>query len=275
MFCSHLVYCLIRCRGWYDTGRKLALYNGTALHVTSPYHFAGNEEPFFAQSATAPLINPLTGEHVGQTLVDFRADDVYDVLTKMDVLSGDGFPVLITSQGKSEKDTVVAPGFSVTDDAKPIAELLLPIDFSCDSRECDNSRLDAFADILRSMKMGESHVRNFTRRSDGATETVYLAYAPVTVRNVESVDSSDYVRGVRTSRYHIYVLGLGGTESEILKPFNDVEESTEKQINIAIGIVSALLVVAAAVVAVVSQKLTRSITEPMLYLLELIRSLNR
>jgi hypothetical protein len=266
--------CLLSCRGWYDTGRKLALPDGISLHITSPYLFAGAGG--YAQSVTEPLIDPRSGEYVGQTLIDFRADDVYDDLGEITSLFEGGFAILITSQGESEKDAVVAPGLTIDDDAKPIAELLLPLEYYCTTSDCD-ARRSTFDGIVESMKAGDSGVRTFTRRihENGDTEEVYLAFAPVNVRNMESVESSDYSRGVNATRYQVYTLGLGGVKADILEPFNAVEEGKERQIKVAIGVVSALLLVAAVFVVYISHTLTKSITEPMLYLLELIRSVNR
>ena len=55
-----------RCRGWYDTGRSLSIEKNVSLHITAPYVFAFSG--LNGQSGTMPLVDPSTGQHVGQTL---------------------------------------------------------------------------------------------------------------------------------------------------------------------------------------------------------------
>jgi hypothetical protein len=66
-----------RCRGWYDEGKALG-----KPYITPPYVFA-TSQLLVASSATAPLVDPSTGQHVGQTLIDFIP---HDFLTSIDTL---------------------------------------------------------------------------------------------------------------------------------------------------------------------------------------------
>jgi hypothetical protein len=62
-------------------------------------------------------------------------------------------------------------------------------------------------------------------------------------------------------------------ESGIFRTFDPIEDVTQQQINTAIVILSVLLIVATFLVVYVSLRVTQSIAEPMLYLLEIIRSI--
>jgi hypothetical protein len=262
------------CRRWYDTGRKNAIKDNASLHVTAPYQFA--HESIIAQSATSPLMDPRTGEHVGQVLLDFSSDSIFEALDKENIeLSNGGFPILIAVQGDEKENTVTGPGFLFGDAPREISELVLPQDYICNTQECDEN-LDGFADIVESMKKGEAGTTKFTRTtSDGGAETVHISYAPVIVKSIRPLNSSDFASGIEGSEYLIYSLGLCETEKTLLEPFEEIKEDVTKQINVGIVILSIGIVVAILFIVYVSYIVTASITEPMLYLLELIRCINR
>lgn len=89
-----------RCRGWYDTGMKLAMDEETRLrsiYVTPPYRFASGNK--YAASVTYSLIDPNTGVHIGQTLLDFLPNSFLDALESNTQIgnSKSGFPIVITA----------------------------------------------------------------------------------------------------------------------------------------------------------------------------------
>ena len=128
------MFWVIRCREWYDTGKRLAENNESHLHITPPYWFSSRAKT--GQSATSPLIDPRTREHVGQVVVEFLSGPIYESLDHRNTPLRDGdFPILITTS--SDADSVVAPGFSALDEsARPVSELVLPHDHHCDKRAC-------------------------------------------------------------------------------------------------------------------------------------------
>lgn len=220
-------------------------------------------------------MDPRTGEYVGQVLQDFRTEPLYEALADSSDRTGTGFPILITVVDDSGGDTVVAPGFSLADGvSKPISEVLLPLDTKCQESEC-SSHLAQFGDIVKSMKHGDSGITTFSRKTNFSEEIVYMSYAPVIVNSKRPVDVSDFSRGVISSDYLVYSLAFAETESVILESFEQSENNMERQIRISIGILSAVITAAALIVIYVSHRTTMSITEPMLYLLDLIRSMNR
>jgi hypothetical protein len=267
-----IVFLQLSCRGWYDVGKNLAIYNGTSLHITAPYQFS---RVMVGQSATSPLVDPRTGEYVGQTLYDFRADDIYDALLEHAPLSSGKFPVLIAMQSDGDNDTVIGPGFSLSESAKPIAQVVLPMDSNCTEGGC-SKRVAIFDKIVGSMKVGNSSMETFSRKeSDGSIEIIHMAYTPVNVKSFRPANSSDYSRGVLVSDYLIYSLGLAVTQSKILEPFDQIEDGTERTIRVAKAVLSAFIVAASLVVIYISHRVTMSIIEPMVYLRDLIQSINR
>ena len=146
-------------------------------------------------------MDPITGTHVGQALVDFLPEDIVVQLRPENTpLADKGFPILITAQPNSfGADTVVGPGYSIGEsEGQPIGNLVLPDDDNCSDAEdpkCAN-RLE-FEEILVEMRAGKAGTTTFTRTSStGESEKVYIAFAPVISKDFAPIDSSDFSRGV-------------------------------------------------------------------------------
>lgn len=263
-----------RCRAWYDTGRKLAL-NNTGLYVTPPYDFAGYDN-FFGQTCTSPLIDPLTGENVGQTLIDFVSKGIFGALRHENTpLTKGGFPIVITGLSDfSGADTVIGPNYSLTDASSPLGDVVLPHDNACPSSDCTH-RAD-FEIIRDDMKNGGSGSAEFQRTAeDGSIETVHMYYAPVFAKDARPNNSSDISRGINVSDFLVYSLALAEPEQEMVAPFAHVEEEVHKQIHIAIAVLVFVILFSTAFVVYISNRITLSMTEPMIYLLQLIVHINR
>eukprot|EP00980_Cylindrotheca_fusiformis_P018800 scaffold6265_cov193-Cylindrotheca_fusiformis.AAC.20 len=267
-----------RCREWYDTGRNLYLQNRTSLYVTAPYLFAARN--LNAQSATTPLFDPKTGQHVGQALVDFETKPIYEALQDETQFVEGGFPLLIAA-GSEIGDTVIAPDFSTTtEEAVPVAEKVLRYDARCTEPDCvDNAK--RFNGIVNAMKNGETIEREdapveFLRKTrSGGSEEMIIAYSPVNVKMYRMVDSSDFSRGVTVSDFLIYSLAFVQSKASILQPYKEIENEMYKSLSLAVVILSVVVAGAVLLVLYLSHRLALSISKPMVYLLHLIRSINR
>lgn len=250
------------------------MVNNTYLHVTAPYEFATTGgKVIFAQTATAPLIDPETSEHIGQVLIDFRPSDIIRIVEEDTPLSSGGFPILVATESGFDADTVIGPEYKLSDPPSPIVSKVLAIDVDCNDAIC-RSNTETFNKVVDEMKAGlEGNATFYRTTGDGFQERVHLAYAPVSVRSFRPLDSSDFSRGLDAAEYLIYSLGLVETESGMFETFDPIEDVTQQQINTAIVILSVLLVVATFLVVYVSLRVTQSIAEPMVYLLEIIRSI--
>ena len=253
----------------------------STLHITAPYLFAVSK--IIAQSATSPLIDPKTGEHVGQVLQDFFSGSIFDVLNTTNTkYSKEGFPILIAIENDDGKNTIIGPNFSL-DFSKPqsiVDVVLMDGDGSCTTTMCSDHQ-DSFGIIEKAMKDGESDTKNFTRTKralkDGyhKNEDVFVAYHPVKVRSLRPIDSSDFTRGVEPYHELIYSLGLCEPAESLFKPFEKIEMEMHQQIKWAISILSVMILVACLFVVYISYVVTTSITRPIIYLLDLIRRINR
>ena len=239
------------------------------LYVTPSYTFA--TQAFTAQTCTSPLVNPVTNEHVGQTLVDFVSSSIYELLDPDNTpLATGGFPILLTMRpDENDADTVIGPGVSIQDESKPIEELVDSLDDQCVDEGC------GFAAVLSSMRAGEMGNGRFLMNVNGSNVTLHIAYAPVVAKTFRQINASDFSRGVELVEYELYSLALVEPEASMLKSFEQAEDEIHNIIRIGVGILCALIIVAAGLIVFLSHRITESITQPMAYLLELMHHINR
>lgn len=243
--------------------------------MTAPYLFA-DLLGTIAQTATSPLVDPNTGEHVGQVNVDFSSKSVFDVLDKMNtVVMKGGFPILIAIEVNDRKETVIGPGFSLGDAPIEIAKLVLSADFGCDSDVCKEN-LDFFDAIVKSMYLGESSTTEVRRSTQsGEIESFIMAYSPINVKSIRPVDSSDFARGIEVSDHLVYSFALSEMVAEIKAPFLKIKNKLVARANLAMAFLVIVTCLFTLLAIYISYIVTSSIAERMLYLLDLITSINR
>lgn len=270
-----------RCRDWYNSAKKKVHESGAPLHVTAPYAFYGGT--LIAQSATSPLIDPRSGYYVGQGLYDFTINKLLRVLEPDEnPLQRGGFPLLITPEADNfGGDVVIGPGFDPRlSAALPVASVVVPADVKCSAdgnREC-YWRKRKFDEITDKMKSCAEGTASFERRtSSGGTETVYISYSPVRTPFLDPTDAADFAKGanLKNDSSCIYSLALAETEEGLKQPFRQVEDELYDQTRIAIICLTCLISLAVVLALLISYHVTSSITEPMVYLLETVRSLEK
>ena len=266
---------LCSCREWYDTGRRKAVQDSDSLYITTPYEFAGGD--FIAQTATSPLVDPRTGAHVGQTLQDFSVTEIFNALISSSTpLSKGGFPLLITPGTDTfGGDTVLGPGLNGSVSSQPVSQVVMGYDQACgDDVQCIKRQRE-FDKIAASMKAGNTSTEIFERTTAlGGIEVAYMAYTPIVVKYLDPVDSSDFTRGARVANQFSYSLGFVETVQGLLEPFGAIEADMQRQINVAIGVLAAVIFLAVVATISISYLVARSISDPMICLLELIRLVN-
>jgi hypothetical protein len=251
------------------------LEKNSSLYVAAPYLFAVLSGTV-AQTATSPLIDPITGEHVGQVNVDFSSNSVFDALDKKNtVLLKGGFPILIAMEVDRLKETVIGPGFSLGDAPIEIAKLVLSADFGCDNDVCKEN-LDFFDAVLESMYLGESSTTEVRRsKQGGEIESFIMAYSPINVKSIRPVDSSDFTRGIKVSDHLVYSFALSEMVAEIKAPFLKIKNKLLARANLAMSLLVIVTCLFTLLAIYVSYIVTSSIADRMLYLLDLISSINR
>lgn len=249
-----------RCRGWYDEGKRT-----NRLHLTAPYVFAATEE--VANSVTFPLVNPESGEHVGQTLIDFLPSSPLSHAATVDESHHHkGFAILVTPKSDAlGGDTLAGPGYSMGGTSPPIQDLVLP----CDEPSSGN-RVQFERTLLASMKKGHANETTFRRRAferdedtgkvtceDLKEETMFIAYRPVAIRESYPLKPTDFSRGVNVSEVLMASLGYVIPENDLAAPFEAIEDQVDEDISRAISILIGLIVATAAIVIVVLAKVSQ------------------
>jgi hypothetical protein len=267
----------ISCRGWYHTGRLQFLENATTVYFTPPYVYSGNTGSV-AQSATGALVDPVTSAHVGQTLVDFTPKLVFSAFSPENTpLKEYGYPVLITPTALDPVtggDTVIGPGL-VRDAAPPPIEDLV---VKSESRNCttDCQGREHFIAIVDKMKRGDKGSTTFAKEgSDRSLQEMFIAYAPVFVKSMSPKNSSSFSIGVHSEDLLIYSVAFVANIEGLLEPFEAIAGDMENQRNVALLVLSAVIVLSSVLVVYISNRVAVSITKPMLYLVELIQHINR
>lgn len=255
-----------RCRDWYATGKEKG-----QTHITPPYIFASSNLP--ASSATFPLVDPVTKGHVGQALLDFLPGDIMKSLESGNTIIGQGkggFPIVITPETDvTGGDTVVGPGYQITDSAS-ITDVVLP------HNDVGSPHRYAFeSEVVQQMKDGGNGTAHFMRKSkDGKDEIVFIAYAKISVTTLLPIDPSDFSRGSLASDSLIYSLGIAVLESDLSLPFAKIEDNVSRKIDVAMIVLIALICVSAVLVGFVTYVMAASIARPMVVLTDVVQRIN-
>ena len=125
--------------------------------------------------------------------------------------------------------------------------------------------------ILEDMKAGKSGSGSFIYQEEKA----YISYAPVEVKNVFPVNSSDIARGVKNETTFVYSLALVEMESAMTQSFQTIDGITSKTVKISIGVISALIIVSTMLILWIATRVTRHMTEPILESLNALKDINR
>ena len=203
-----------RCRGWYAEGRDhCGIQVGGAVYITAPYLFATGRE--VATSATSAIFDPVTGEHVGQSLLDFAPQGLFSFLensaTELSIVVS---PVVDATGG----DTVLGPDRTAGSDPSAIGDVVLPND----GNDSDN-RIHFDENIVTDMKNGISGDQRFDRiEDDGSLMEYHISYAPVNVRALRISHADDFTRGARRLDEHVYSLGIARPEYLLRQPFEEI-----------------------------------------------------
>jgi predicted NACHT family NTPase len=151
----------------------------------------------------------------------------------------------------------MGPGFSLSGDGEAIKDLL----------NADES-IDL---ILQDMTAGNSGSGSFLY----GQEHVYITYAPVSVKNVFPVNSSDITRGVKNQTTLIYSLALVELESTIMQSSQSIDASISRVVGVCIGVLSALIILSAVLMLRIAFRVATYMTEPILELLEVLKEINQ
>jgi len=235
--------------------------NGTSIHITAPYVFAGT--PITGQSTTSPLIDPRNNKHIGQVIVDFLPDSIFRSLESDSTrLAVGGIPIMITPESDVlGHDTVVGPEFALEDGKPRAIEKLLQAD-------------GAFKTILLDMKAGKRGTGVFSSTIGNSRDQLKITYAPVVVSSYRPLNSSDVASGVEQQSIVIYSLAFLDSQDAIAKSIQGINEFSSETVVICIVVLSIVVVISTVLVVYIAFLVTTSMTEPILQLLDVMKDIN-
>jgi hypothetical protein len=198
-----------------------------------------------ATSATSALFDPITGEHVGQTLLDFTPGGIFGNLVNTNAeISIVVSPISDASGG----DTVIGPNHDAGSDPAPVGDVVLPMD----ARDSAN-RLDFDQKIVKHMKSGEFGNGAFTRtegENKDEQRTYVMAYAPIKLRVLNIHRPDQYSEGVSEFTEFIFSLGVARLDDSLRGPFRAIKDDVSDQHKSLLFLYLGLVVVLSVLVSV-------------------------
>jgi len=201
---------------------------------------------------------------VGQVLYDFvpRAlqsifksseEPIAFIIAPNDGGTGDDTVILAPEDGGPESLGTSGPS--------SILDLLFQHD-----GEASPYRMEFESKIRKRMKDGEDGFQSFKRTAqDGRTETLQLAFRPVTARVMLPIDPSDFIRGVDRTEILVYSVGIAYREEDIRGPWRNIEDGVHGELQrlqtiylLIIGFVSFLFLLFSCYVRISSLSLSHS-----------------
>ena len=121
------------------------------------------------------------------------------------------------------------------------------------------------------MKAGNSGSGSFVY----GQEKVLISYAPVFVKYVFPLNSSNLASGVKNETMLVYSLGVVETETGLTAAYQSIDEITSKTVHICIGVLSALIVLSTLIMIVIALRVTSYMTKSIMELLSVLKDINR
>ena len=274
--------------GFYDDAKKSALASDNTIpFVTLPRSIIpGNPEKL--SRGVLPLIDPSSGELVGQTELTFSMEHIWREVDDT-VLADKAFKILSDAgEVASPHDTLYIsgnpghPGSPPTSksakEGDSLARVLMPYD-QCDSifEYTESCKLLAnFQRIVSAVHRGTFSWTRFNRTShEGTTEEVAFVFAPVLLPGYRPVDPSDFSRGTLEQQAPVFALSFGQKQDDIVDTFISVHDELAKTLQRSMGVLVAVATATLVVVLVVTYFMTLSVSIPVTQLYALVTNINQ
>jgi hypothetical protein len=255
----------VRCRGWYADGKE---HFGT--YITEPYILASFVTKIsIATRMTSSIYDPVMKKFIGQTLLDFTLDELFIHLSKTTITqSGSDFVFMITQSNDILGDALVfGPGYFFNESSRSAVDVILPHD-----QHDSKFRFD-LESIVRKMKSGQSDTAVFLRTlQSGEQESIYVSFAPVTIRTMDSVNASDFARGVIENVSYIYSIAMAVPVDDMMSSFEKKNYDRNLQTFVIIYIV--VSTISSLLATLLLSKVAIEITKPVIILCNIIEKIN-
>jgi hypothetical protein len=211
-----------RCREWYDEAKRGGLENDDGVYITPPYRYATDDD--IGNTAVSPLIDPKSGEFVGNTLIDFKTSEIANVIDKSTIK----FYAVILPNATDGQHVILSS--ESTDESTPrsIHEVLAPND------PPGTPNHDRFEEIFQGMENeGSGENCNLYRKDqNGVNHEFCYAYKPIFITELRPVQPDDFRRGAVHSTEFLYSIimfqEVKDLTSEFMKRSDDIDRLLQR-----------------------------------------------
>jgi hypothetical protein len=233
-----------RCREWYADSKREALNKNNLLHISPPYEFATTDYVF--NTAISALIDPTSGEYVGNVLIDFSASEIDNIVEDN---KNEFYAVILPNTTKN-----VVASSELDDNATPksIFDLMIPSD------PTDSVNREYFSSIIDDMEKGGEGLKCELNRTnkDGVQEEYCYAFLPIYNRELKPVQPDDYSRGAEYSEKLLYSMIMFKKKDDLryeyLMRSEDIKSSMESTLIVYFLTTSSIALICIIVTATVS-----------------------
>lgn len=235
-----------RCRGWYDNAKRGGLESDDSVYITPPYKHANGED--IGNTAASPLIDPNSGEFVGNTLIDFKTSEIARVVDKSNVK----FYAVILPNATDREYVIHSSEFTDPSTPEMIHNVLAPYDLP------GTSNHDRLEEIVQGMETeGSGENCNLYRTDQNGVEHEFCyAYKPIFITELRPVQPDDFSRGAVHSTKFLYSIimfrEVKDLTSEFMKRSDDIDRLLQQTYIIYMVITSLTALIFIIVTATVS-----------------------
>jgi hypothetical protein len=253
-----------RCRGWYASAKEGAVEDDDMLYISPPYRYATTND--VGNTAASSLIDPKSGEYVGNTLIDFKTTEIENVVDKTNKATI-SYAVIL----RNVTENVVVSS-ALPDGSIPVSvyDLLAPYD------PPGTPNYDRFFKIINDMEdeIAGRDCDLYRTDENGVVKQYCFAYEPIFHREMRPLQPDDFSRGAEHYYKFLYSIILFQDEdelkSEFLKSSDDIKRDLIQSIVFYISATILTTLICVFVTAMVSLNVTR----PMIQLLRTVKKVN-
>ena len=276
-----------RCLAPYAEAKK-ASEDAGSVH---PVHFhipTDTTETKERPKAIMPVVNPMNGNIVAQTQIEFSLQEVWDLLD--DFEWGEGVFQLVALAGNDSINEVVnlldnpiEPDQPIPEDVPTskmtIEEAIMPLDKCDDIFGYDDScrHLDSFASKRRvaTGQPGYGWKQQLRTDSTGGVEVFNFNWSPSYISSVIPKNASDFATGVTEVETAQFLVISCQTEKGVMGTFRSVSTEIDATLRYAIIIITVGIGVAMLAVLYISTLVARSVSIPIAQLCTVVASMNQ
>jgi len=253
-----------RCRCWYANAKRQALENDGGLYISPPYRSATVDD--IGSTAVSPLIDPKSGEFVGNTLIDFTTSEISKIFDKSKIQN---YAVILPNA--TDGQNVVFSSFFIDESTpKSIYDLLAPHD------PLNSTNSKRLAEIIQDMEnkgTGTSCHLNITD-SNGVQQQFCYVYKPIFHRELRPVQPDDFGRGAVQSTEFLYSIIMFQEYSSVSSEFRKRSDDIQRMLQRTFIVYTLTTFLTTLICIIVTATISFHVTRPMIQLLRTVKQVN-